>query len=60
MKSNNSINIPEAKNAMDKFKMQAASDFCVNYHIKFYMISASDYIKPAVMKVTAGFMLPNC
>lgn len=26
MKSNNQINIPQAKEAMDKFKMQAASD----------------------------------
>ncbi|MBQ7415975.1 MAG: small, acid-soluble spore protein, alpha/beta type [Oscillospiraceae bacterium] len=26
MKSNNQINIPQAREAMDKFKMQAASD----------------------------------
>ena len=26
MKSNNQINVPGAKEAMDKFKMQAASD----------------------------------
>ena len=26
MKSNNSINIPQAREAMDKFKMQAASE----------------------------------
>lgn len=26
MKSNNSINVPQAKEAMNKFKMQAASD----------------------------------
>ena len=26
MKSNNQINIPEAKNAMEQFKMQAAQD----------------------------------
>ena len=26
MKSNNQINVPEAREAMDKFKMQAASD----------------------------------
>ena len=26
MKSNNKINIPQAKQAMDQFKMQAASD----------------------------------
>ena len=26
MKSNNQINVPQAKEAMDKFKMQAASD----------------------------------
>lgn len=30
MKSNNQINIPEAKEAMDKFKMQAASEVGVN------------------------------
>lgn len=33
MKSNNSINIPEAKEAMEKFKMEAASDFAVPNHI---------------------------
>lgn len=26
MKNNNQINVPEARDAMDKFKMQAASD----------------------------------
>ena len=26
MKSNNQINVPQAREAMDKFKMQAASD----------------------------------
>ena len=30
MKSNNQINVPEAKDAMDKFKMQAASEVGVN------------------------------
>ena len=30
MKSNNQINIPEACEAMDKFKMQAASEVGVN------------------------------
>jgi len=30
MKSNNKINVPEAKEAMDKFKMQAASEVGVN------------------------------
>ena len=29
MKSNNQINIPQARDAMDKFKMQAASDLDV-------------------------------
>ena len=29
-KSNNSINIPQAREAMDKFKMQAASEVGVN------------------------------
>ena len=28
-KSNNRINVPEAREAMDKFKMEAASDFDV-------------------------------
>ena len=30
MKSNNQINIPEAKNAMEQFKMQAAQEVGVN------------------------------
>ena len=30
MKSNNQINVPEAREAMDKFKMQAASEVGVN------------------------------
>ena len=30
MKSNNGINIPQAKQAMDQFKMQAASEVGVN------------------------------
>ena len=30
MKSNNQINIPQAKEAMDKFKMQAATEVGVN------------------------------
>ena len=30
MKSNNQINIPQAREAMDKFKMQAASEVGVN------------------------------
>ena len=30
MKSNNNINIPEAREAMDKFKMEAASEVGVN------------------------------
>jgi len=29
MKSNNNINIPEAREAMDKFKMEAAGDLDV-------------------------------
>ena len=32
MKSNNQINIPQAREAMDKFKMQAASEVGVNEH----------------------------
>ena len=30
MKSNNQINIPEARNKMDQFKMEAASEVGVN------------------------------
>ena len=30
MKSNNNINIPEARDAMDQFKMEAASEVGVN------------------------------
>lgn len=30
MKSNNKINIPEARDAMDKFKMEAAAEVGVN------------------------------
>ena len=30
MKSNNQINIPQARDAMDKFKMQAAQEMGVN------------------------------
>ena len=30
MKSNNKINVPEAKEAMEKFKMEAASEVGVN------------------------------
>ena len=30
-KSNNQINVPEAREAMDKFKMQAASDLDVSF-----------------------------
>ena len=30
MKSNNSINVPQAREAMDKFKMQAAQEVGVN------------------------------
>ena len=30
MKSNNQINIPEARSAMDKFKMEAANEVGVN------------------------------
>ena len=33
-KSTNKINVPEARPAMDKFKMEAASDFRVKSHIK--------------------------
>ena len=30
MKNNNQINVPQAREAMDKFKMQAASEVGVN------------------------------
>lgn len=33
MKNNNQINVPEARDAMDQFKKQAATDFDVNLHI---------------------------
>ena len=29
-KNNNKINVPEARAAMDKFKMEAAAEVCVN------------------------------
>lgn len=29
-KKNNRINVPEAREAMDKFKMEAANDFAVS------------------------------
>ena len=31
MKNNNQINVPQAREAMDKFKMQAASDLDVSF-----------------------------
>ena len=31
MKRNNQINVPQAREAMDKFKMQAASDLDVSF-----------------------------
>lgn len=33
-KNNNKLNIPEARQAMDQFKMEAANDFRVKSHIK--------------------------
>ena len=33
-KNNNKLNVPEARAAMDKFKMEAAADFRVKSHIK--------------------------
>lgn len=33
-KNSNKINVPEAREAMDKFKMEAANDFEVKRHIK--------------------------
>ena len=33
-KNNNKINIPEARDAMNQFKMEAANDFRVKSHIK--------------------------
>ena len=32
--NNNQLNIPQAREAMDKFKMEAANDFRVKSHIK--------------------------
>ena len=34
MKNSNGLNVPAAKEAMNQFKMQAASEFCVKRHIK--------------------------
>ena len=36
MKSNNKINVPQAREAMDKFKMQAASEVGVNLTNGYY------------------------
>ena len=33
-KNSNKLNIPEARQAMDQFKMEAANDFRVKSHIK--------------------------
>ncbi|MBQ1241895.1 MAG: small, acid-soluble spore protein, alpha/beta type, partial [Oscillospiraceae bacterium] len=33
-KNSNKINVPEARAAMDQFKMEAANDFRVKSHIK--------------------------
>lgn len=33
-KNNNKLNVPEAREAMNKFKMEAANDFRVKSHIK--------------------------
>ncbi len=33
-KNNNKLNIPEARQAMNQFKMEAANDFRVKSHIK--------------------------
>ncbi|MGM9573437.1 MAG: small, acid-soluble spore protein, alpha/beta type [Hominicoprocola sp.] len=35
-KNSNRINVPEARAAMDKFKMEAASDLRVSGHLKNY------------------------
>lgn len=32
--NNNKLNIPEARDAMNRFKMEAANDFRVKSHIK--------------------------
>ena len=32
--NNNKLNIPEARDAMNQFKMEAANDFRVKSHIK--------------------------
>lgn len=33
-KNSNKLNVPEAREAMNKFKMEAANDFRVKSHIK--------------------------
>ena len=35
MKSSNQINVPQARDAMDKFKMQAASEVGVNLKVGY-------------------------
>ena len=36
-KNTNKINVPEARAAMDKFKMEAAAEVDVPVHIKYYI-----------------------
>ena len=37
MKSNNQINIPEAREAMDQFKMKQPRTLLYPFHLKHYM-----------------------
>ena len=50
MKNNNQINVPQAREAMDKFKMQAASEVGVNltngYNASLTSREAGDLSKP--------------
>lgn len=36
-KSSNKINVPEARAAMDKFKMEAASDLCASISVQTHL-----------------------
>ena len=69
MKNNNQINIPQAREAMDKFKMQAASDHGVTatYRIPALLrcrnpksIKNQRYAHPAAQPIRAGSAGGQC
>lgn len=53
MKSSNQINVPQARDAMDKFKMQAASDLDVP--VTYWMLMEIQKI----FDLTDGFQNPE-